>query len=177
MPAGDIYRCNSCNEETLILPKSFHLAPFPEKFWLTGTPKTATQEERNQRKRDIEEWTRLHQQTFVCDPCELMLFLPRQIDAATWKEWKRVDWLGHRPHTNYPYLVTLARRIDESLAARGECVMDFGELLCPYCSRLLIAKDELSPKCKRCGSSSLAHVDSGIATMSASFPCPWPPIV
>jgi hypothetical protein len=175
MPAGTIYRCKSCNEESLILPKYFCLSPFPEK-WFMGPPKTATQEERDQRTRDIKEWARLHRQTFVCDPCELMLFVPRQIDAATWNEWKRADLLGHR-HTDYPYLVTLARRVDEALAAKGECVMDFGELSCPYCSRLLVAKDELSPKCKRCGSSDLQDLGSGIATMSASFPHPWPPIV
>lgn len=175
MPSGDIYRCKWCNEESLILPKYFTLSPFPQK-WVSGPPKTATREERDQRKRDIKEWTRRQQQTFVCDPCELMLFLPRQIDAVTWSEWKRADLLGHQPHAEYPFLVTLARRIDGALTAKRECVMDFGELSCPYCSRLLISKDELSPKCKRCGSSDLEHVDSGIATMSASFPHPWPPI-
>lgn len=125
----------------------------------------------------MQEWERLHLQTLVCDPCEVVLFLPRQIDAETWIEWKRVDLLSRRPHTNYPFLVRLARLVDDALGSSHQCVMDFGQLSCPYCSRMLVAKDKLSPKCKRCGSPELEHKDSGIATMSASLPDPWPPIV
>lgn len=176
VPAGDQYRCKSCNEELLVLPKYFHLSPFPEK-WLRGPSPTATPEEGSQRRRDILDWTRLHQQTFICESCELMLFLPRDIDAATWNQWKRKDSLSRRPYTDYPFLLRLAGLVDEMLAAKPDCTMEFGRLSCPYCSRLLVSKDHLSPKCKRCGSTDLEHLDSGIATMSASFADPWPPIV
>lgn len=176
MPAGDKYRCKSCDMENLVLPKYFNLLPFPEK-WVRGPSRSATQEERDQKRRDIQEWTSLHQQTFVCDPCELVLFLPKQIDVATWNQWKREDALRHRHYSDYPFLVSLACLIDEALVLRPECVMDFGQLSCPYCLQMLARKDQLSPKCQRCGSSDLEHTDSGIATMSASFPHPWPPIV
>jgi len=176
MPHGDEYRCRSCNEELLVLTKNFSLLPFPEE-WVRGPSRTATPEERDRRRRDIQDWTRLHQQTFVCDPCELMLFLPREIDAATWDHWKRKDSLSHRPYADYPFLVRLAGLVDEALASQADCIVDFGQLSCPYCSRLLVPKNHLSPKCKRCGSSDLEHLGSGIATMSASFRHPWPPIV
>jgi hypothetical protein len=176
MPSGEKYRCKSCNEELLILPKDFLLAPFPEK-WVLGPPNTATREERVQRSRDMEEWARVHHRAFVCNPCEVQLFLPRQIDAAMWNEWKRKDLGSHRPHTDYPFLVRLVRLVDDALASSNECVIDFGQLCCPYCSQVLVAGDKLSPKCPHCGSSEMEHVDSGIATMSASFPRQWPPIV
>ncbi len=175
MPRCDIYCCNTCREEILILSKCFNLAPLP-KEWGTGPPKNETTEERDRRKQQMREWEKVHLQTLVCDPCELMLFLPRQIEAVGWREWKREDLLRVRPHTDYPFLVKLARRVDNALAGRSECVMDFGQLVCPYCTRVLVAKDELSPNCKRCGSSDLEYVGSGIASMSASFPDPWPPI-
>jgi hypothetical protein len=176
MPAGNEYRCKSCNEELLILPKYFNLLPFPEQ-WVRGPSRSVTQEERDHRRQDIQEWTSLHQQIFVCDPCEAILFLPKQIDGVTWNQWKREDALGHRPYSDYPFLVRLACVIDEALALRPECVMHFDQLSCPYCSQILVPKDQLSPKCKRCGSSDLEHTGSGIATMSASFPHPWPPSV
>src|SRR5690242_2850333 len=134
MPGGDIYRCKSCNEESLVLPKRFLLLPFPEQ-WIRGPSPGATAAECDRRRHEMQEWERLHLQTLVCDPCELMLFLPGQIDAATWNEWKRKDLLSHRPHTNYPFLVRLARLVDDTLASSHQCVMDFGKLSCPYCSR------------------------------------------
>jgi hypothetical protein len=176
MPGGDEYHCKSCNNGLLVLPKYFNLLPFPEE-WVRGPSRTATLEERDERRRAIQDWSRLHSQAFVCESCELILFLPRQIDATTWSQWKRKDLVSHRPYTDYPFLLGLAGLVDEALATKPECVMEFGQLSCPYCSRLLVSKDHLSPKCKQCGSSDLEHLDSGIATMSASFPDPWPPIV
>jgi hypothetical protein len=176
MPFGDEYRCKSCNEKLLVLPKYFSLLPFPER-WVRGPSSTATPEERDRRRRDIQDWTRVHQQTLVCEPCELILFLPREIDDATWSEWKRENLRSRRPYTAYPFLVRLAGLVDGALAVKPGCIMEFGQLSCPYCSRILVRKDRLSPKCKQCGSSDLEHLDSGIATMSASFPDPWPPIV
>ena len=176
MPGGDIYRCKSCNEESLVLPKSFLLLPFPEQ-WIRGPSPGATAEERDRRRQEMQEWERLHLQTLVCDTCELMLSLPKEIDAVTWNQWKREDLLTHRPHSDYPFLVRLVGMVDEALAASPKCVMEFGQLSCPYCSRMLVPKDQLSPTCKRCGSSDLEHVESGMAAMSASFPHPWPPIV
>lgn len=123
------------------------------------------------------DWERLHSQTLVCDPCEVMLFLPKAIDAVTWNKWKCEDLLSHRPHTDYPFLVRLVGMVDEALAASPNCVTEFGRLSCPYCSRMLVPKKELSVTCKRCGSSDLEHLDSGMATMGGTFPHPWPPIV
>src|SRR3954469_15573317 len=104
MPGGHIYRCKSCNEESLVIPKSFLVSPYPEQL-LRGPSPGATPEERDRRRRDILEWERLHLQSLVCDACEVMLCLPKEIDAATWNQWKREDLLTHRPHTDYPFLV------------------------------------------------------------------------
>lgn len=178
MPSADDYRCRSCNEEFFVFPKVFDLLPFPEK-WHKG-PAGFTPEEREQRRKDTRNWTTLHQQTFICDSCELMLFLPRAIDSATWTEWKHKTLAGFRPYTDYPFLVRLAGMVDQALASNPACIMDFGQLSCPYCSRILVPKDSLSltplsPKCIRCGSPDLEYLGSGIA--SGRFPHPWPPIV
>jgi hypothetical protein len=180
MPSADEYRCKSCNEEFLVYPKYFGLLPFPQK-WHQG-PAHLTAEERDQRRREIREWTRLHQQTFVCDPCELLLVLPRAIDAVTWTQWKCENLSGYRPYSDYPFLVKLVGLLDRALASESEVIMDFGQLSCPYCFRILVPKDSLSlhplsSKCVRCGSSDLEWLGSGIASVRfGSFPDPWPPI-
>lgn len=181
MPSGNEYRCKACNEEVFILPKYLNIAPFPEQ-WVAGPPPDVTLEEREQRRGDIQEWIRLHEQTFICDPCELILSLPKQIDRVTWDHWKRENLSSYRPYTDYRFLVKLAYQVNEALAASSECVMDFGRLACPYCSQMLASKNEpllnpLSPKCTRCGSADIEYLGSGIATMKRGFLNPWPPIV
>src|ERR1043165_1211451 len=109
MPGADQYRCKSCNEEFFVVPKVFFLNPFPEK-WLKG-PGLCTPEEREQRRHDIPEWERSHQQVFVCDRCKVILFLPRAIEAAAWHKWKRENSVGYTPYTDYPFLVKLADKV------------------------------------------------------------------
>jgi hypothetical protein len=100
-----------------------------------------TPAERDQRGREIREWTRSHQQTFACDPCELLLS-SRAIDAATWTQWKHANSASYRPYTDYPFLVRLAGVVDQALASASDCIIDFGQLSCPYRFRIL-AKSEL----------------------------------
>ena len=158
-----------------MIAKSFMLLSCPEE-WIRGPSPTATPEERERRKRDMQNWHEVHVQTFVCDPCEMMLVLPREIDSATWDDWKRQDLQGRTPSTTYPFLIKLGARIDQALAKTPLCSIDFGQIACPYCGRALVPKANLSPKCEQCGGADLELVGYGMASMIGGFPDPWPPI-
>ena len=173
MPTGQEYVCNDCGADALITVKDFMLGPFPEK-WTRGPPKDATPEERAERKRQIQEWEARCSQYFTCDSCDLKLFLPKEIERAEWVRWKREDARSRNPYT-YPFLVSLAARIDKELNSSTRCTMDFGALCCPYCSRPLVSKGDISPKCRHCGSSNTKLF--GVGIVSGRFPDPWPPVI
>jgi hypothetical protein len=165
MPGFDEYRCRSCNEETSVIHKYFCLVHFPEGW--------NEVDDGDQGRRDFQVWAKLHRQRFVCDPCALVVDLPRKIGAVIWRQWKREDLAGLRPHIDYPFLTRLVAIVDAALGAKSNTVMEFGHLACPYCSRQLVSQECLPPLCPNCGSSELAYIDGGIATMSKR----WPPIV
>jgi hypothetical protein len=171
MPGADEYLCRTCSKEFLIIAKALWMLPVPLEV-LKGPGPSATEQERAQRKQIFEEWQNRHLQTFICNECEFMLFLPKEIDQAPWENWQQAD----SKHKRYPFLLKLARKIDEALKEKSPCSIDFGQITCPYCSRTLLFEEELSPKCERCGSSNVELTGSGMASMGGSFPNPWPPI-
>src|SRR5882757_10065308 len=114
MPLGQEYVCNDCAAEVFIIVKDLNLAPFPKK-WISGPPSSASVEDRLARKKEIKEWSTAHIDIFVCDSCDLILSLPREIDRETWAEWKRQSIADRKPYTEYPFLVALAGRVDEAL--------------------------------------------------------------
>jgi hypothetical protein len=169
MPGGNEYLCKSCNEEFLVIKKALWMLQIPLDL-IKGSPPSATQEERAQRKQNRLEWEERHLQTFICNECDVILFLPKEIDRATWEQWQQAD----SKHKRYPFLMKLAGKIDEVLKEKSPCRMDFGHISCPYCARELIRGEALSPKCEHCGNSDVEFKCSGMA--SGSFPNPWPPI-
>jgi len=171
MPGVYEYLCKSCNEELLVIPKALWMLQIPMEL-IKGSPPSEPDQERAQRKQSRRDWESRHLQTFVCNDCELILFLPKEIDKATWEKWRQAD----SKHARYPFLLTLASKIDEALKEKSPCCMDFGQISCPYCARTLLLQKELSPKCKHCGSSDLQLTRSGMASMGGDFPNPWPPI-
>lgn len=171
MPGVYEYLCKSCNEEFDVIGKNLWMLKIPPEL-IKGTPHSATDEERAQRKQNRRDWENRHLQTFICDNCELKLFLPKEIDKATWERWQ----LSDTKHKRYPFLMKLAGQIDEKLKQQSPCCMDFGQISCPYCARELQLREALSPKCKNCGSSDVKLTGSGMASMGGSFPHPWPPI-
>ena len=149
---SDTYRCRPCGHEFTHDHKGFWLGPLPAKL-----------------DRDTSEaFLAEHTQIQYCPTCQLGLIIPTHLDRAEWLDWRARN---APDFGRYPFLVSLAARIDASFTGEPWSV-DIGSISCPYCATLLVT-GSFQPVCRQCGSSDLEHINQWHSQTRDV----WPPII
>jgi len=166
MPATLEYTCRRCAFKVDANVKSFWLGP-------QNSPPDEPGAYKEWEKAELR-WLEANTRAYVCNPCWLSLTIPLVVVPASWDEWKRSNIKGSHPYTEYPFLISLASRIDQYLNEMPGSPIDLGSVACPYCTAGLLIAQNFSPRCPQCGVEDMEATSGGIANMR--FGVVWPPI-